>query len=143
MQQTSLSISEIDEKGKIGIAYLKRIWSHAILEKGGSSSAKHLTHHNYVSAVFDALGIGMEPTYQFLFTESPSFEAFEDWIVANGNISNELIVLFNAAIQDDGHHHGLEGNKVRILDEVSLRKWDQDGYVIIKMPFLKRIVRLH
>ena len=98
MPKEQIHICPEEEKGKLGICYLKKIWSCAILERKGLLNMKDHTQYSYVSAVFSSLGIGIEPTYQYLFKESPSFDAFEDWIVANGNISIELVAMFNRAI---------------------------------------------
>lgn len=117
------------DHGKLGIHYLKEIWSSVILQKKGGQVAE--LNSNYVSAVFDAVGVGLEPTYQYLFLESPTFTEFEDWILENGNISTEMVALFNSAISSS--NHAIDNIKAEdlVLDEESLKHWDEEGYVII------------
>lgn len=122
-----LKSSEL-ELGKLGIAYLKEIWTSTKLQKEGRSSEQSILKHNYVTAVFDALGVGLEPTYQYLFNESPSFEQFEDWILENGNVSKEMIQLCNSAILSQSNEVNINDN---ILDEEALSHWESEGYVII------------
>lgn len=126
-EQTDIS----NEQGKLGISYLKQIWSSTRLQKKGLADEKTQLGHNYVSAVFDALGVGIEPTYQYLFRESPSFDKFEDWILENGNISTEMIALFNSAISSMDQE--FENNKIEdpVLDGESLRQWKEEGYIVI------------
>lgn len=137
MQKKQLHIYPEEAQGKIGISYLKRIWSCIELEKKGLLDTKNKTNPAYVSAVFSALGIGIEPTYQYLFRESPSFDAFEDWILANGNISMELVEMFNRALLKDTKHHELSTSKDRILDEEALKQWGKEGYVIVRNAISK------
>ena len=137
MKKQKIHISNEQEHGKLGISYLKKIWSSTMLQKRGMEDEKTQLLQNYVSAVFDALGIGIEPTYQFLFQESPSFESFEDWIIENGNISAEMIELFNSAISSPDS--GFENMKIEdlVLDSDSLRQWNEEGYIVISNAISK------
>ena len=131
MKDKQIQISNEQEKGKLGIAYLKHLWSSILLEKQGVINEGTHLKYNCVSAVFDALGIGIEPTYQFLYQEAPTFEAFEDWILKNGTVSKEMIELVNSAISSSKHLSTYNDN-APVLDDESLRHWDENGYVIIR-----------
>lgn len=123
--------SNEQDQGKLGIYYLKQIWSSVILQKRGLQGGEAQLNSNYISAVFDSVGVGLEPTYQYLFQESPSFNEFEDWILEKGNISTEMIEQFNSAISSS--NQTIENIKVedQVLDDESLRHWEEEGYIVI------------
>ncbi len=126
-----MSNSKEQEQGKLGIYYLKQIWSSVMLQKRGLQDGEAQLNPNYVSAVFDSVGIGLEPTYQYLFQESPSFNEFEDWILENGDISAEMVELFNSAISSSNQKSGNIKVEGQVLDDESLRHWEEEGYVVI------------
>ena len=120
-------------KGKIGIAYLKRYWSYTQLNRKNQLAVNIMqTESNYVNPLLNCLGIGLEPTTQFLYGEAPTFEAFEDWILTNGHISEEMVHLFNRSIlqQKQAAAYKLPDNLV--LNAADLAHWDAKGYVIIR-----------
>ena len=63
------------ETGSTGIYQLKRLWSKAIA--GQQVSNQYLDEAALEAVLIDILGIGMLPTYQFLYQQKPSFEKFE------------------------------------------------------------------
>lgn len=131
MKRKESQNSNTIESEKIGISYLKQIWSTTMLQKKGIVDEELNLKHNYVSAVFDALGIGIEPTYQYLFNADPSFVEFEDWILKNGNLSEDMIALFNTAYNSQNKKVESLENEELILNNESLKLWEEDGYVII------------
>jgi len=138
MNQEQIVLADKLEQGKLGLTYLKRIWSEIILERKGLLDPKDKTKLNYVTSVFDSLGIGLEPTYQYLFMHAPSFEAFEDWIITNGTISKQLIEFFNTAILDGGH--SVEDTKIEkpVLSTKDITQFERDGFVIVKNAIPKQ-----
>ena len=131
MKRNHIYNSKGSENEKIGISYLKQIWSATILQRAGMEDKNSKLKHNYISAVFDALGIGIEPTYQYLFKEEPSFAEFEDWILKTGNLSPEMIKLFNSAyLSPNKKIEPIESGDF-ILDNESLKQWEEEGYIVI------------
>lgn len=131
MENLVLNLSNEAEHGKLGIAYLKTIWLSTWLQKNGSHDDKIETKPNYTSALFDALGIGMEPAFQYLYGECESFDDFENWILANGNISQEMIVHFNFAINSKEQLSENFRIEEPVLTKKMLKQWDEEGYVIL------------
>lgn len=133
MLTANFQLVEAAAIGKIGITYLKRFWSYIILKKSNQLEVDiMLTESNYINPMLNCLGIGLEPTIQFLYLESPTFEAFEDWIINNGIISKKLINLFNNAILQQGNSKTYKFPKNPVLNEKDLAHWDKEGYVIIR-----------
>ncbi|MCD2260920.1 phytanoyl-CoA dioxygenase family protein [Psychroserpens luteolus] len=131
MIKKHISMAKEQEQGKLGIAYLKTIWTSIMLQKEGVVNESIQLKHNYVTAVFDALGIGLEPTYKYVFESSPSFEQFEDWVIRNGIVSQEMINLFNLAISSSNQKSQDLTTENNVLDKKALDHWDKEGYIII------------
>jgi hypothetical protein len=84
------------------------------------------------NALIDILGIGLLPTYRFLFEQKPDFYSFEKWVIAHtkGGITAETIELCNR----------LSANKIcceqsitaDVLTPEDIAFWEANGYVIIK-----------
>ena len=113
---------------KLGICYLKEIYNYY-------EDQKNITHHvqkvewKYVNGVFNALGIGIEPTIQYLMGSSTSFDDFESWIIQNGRISKNSIAYFNSIVlrEKDENQEPTE----KVFDDDDLKKWNNEGYVIL------------
>lgn len=124
-------------KGKIGIRYLDKIWESIKLEKEGRGTLETRLEVNYLHAVFDALGVGLEPTIQYLFREGTSFDEFENWIIANAAISNDMIRLVNSAFTSLGKEdHYIMSEDDPITEDMMLH-WEEEGYLIIPQAISK------
>jgi ectoine hydroxylase-related dioxygenase (phytanoyl-CoA dioxygenase family) len=84
------------------------------------------------TALIDILGIGLLPTYQFLYSNKPNFETFENWVIAHagGQISEETVKLCNALFENKTILQ--ENTQADVLTENDLAFWDEQGYVIVK-----------
>lgn len=120
------------ETGKLGIVYLKRIWSY-YLSKPDSSNHEALDW-GYTNSVFNVLGIGLEPTIRYLFSATPTFSEFEDWVLKNGQVSDEMIRHFNSlVIKDSNTDISVEvEEEAHVLTEKDLEDFDNNGYIILK-----------
>lgn len=115
---------------RLSLPYLKVIWETVLQQREGIADHEPLPH-NYVTAAFDALGIGLEPTYQYLYSTAPTFEDFEAWIADNGHPSQEMIQLVNKAISSATKNSEGIAQEYQVLDAAALQHWDKEGYVII------------
>lgn len=129
-------LSDKYETGKLGIYYLKRIWSfymNGIVH--GNSQPEDQVEWKYVNATFNALGIGLEPTIKFLLSVQPDFEEFENWILRTGVVDKDVIVNFNTIIKSENNTKyeiaSVDSNE-SVLDEQDLLNWEKNGYVILK-----------
>ena len=125
------------ETGSLGVFQLKRLWSRAIAtrqgRRGEAGSETHLDH-----LVIHALGLGLEPTIQFLFRSGPSFDEFERWIVSTaGEPSPGQVARINAAVAGTEYppeiRRELEaiGAAPPALSAADLAFWAEQGYVIL------------
>ena len=118
------------ETGSTGIYQLKRLWSKAIA--GQQVSNQYLDEAALEAVLIDILGIGMLPTYQFLYQQKPSFEKFEQWIIAHadGLITADTIQQCNALFQNKTILQQSIKSDVLTPDDIAF--WETHGYVIIK-----------
>ena len=88
----------------------------------------------YLWALMDALGLGLEPTLQYLIGNAPEFEEFEDWIASHGSASNKHIELFNDLLLNPDN----SAPTPKVISSDMQRQWEEDGYVIIPEAISKK-----
>lgn len=115
--------------GTIGIYYLKEIWQDYI-QLGRSSQSTPSIEWKYLNGVCNALGIGLEPTIQYLLQYSPSFTEFENWIKENGTVSADMIAHFNALFSNEKNDKFVIEEE--ILSASDLEFWNRNGYFVLK-----------
>ncbi|MEL7249111.1 MAG: phytanoyl-CoA dioxygenase family protein [Bacteroidota bacterium] len=115
--------------GRINIYFLKEIWRH-YQSLGNKNAPASILEWKYINAVFNTLGIGLEPTIRYLKAQSPSFAVFENWILQEGQVSQAMIDHFNSIVEQGGVVEYLPSEQV--LTQAHLDQWDTDGYLILK-----------
>ena len=128
-------IAGADETGSIGVVYLKRYWSRIVAARSGGSPITITADEAIAQAVLLAgLRLGIRETLDFLTTVAPSFEAFEEWVLArNGNtIEPERLRRLNGALRGDDTF-ALETILTEpVLSPSDLAFWDEHGYIVVK-----------
>ena len=124
----------IADRGRINIHYLKEIWHYYQQIKLNSAETKTV-EWKYITGVFNALDIGIEPTIKYLLNYNNSFEQFENWIEENGKVSQPVIDQFNAIVNNECDIKTLPEEKV--FSQTELEQWEQDGYNILKKAISK------
>jgi hypothetical protein len=118
------------DTGSTGIYQLKRLWSKAI---AGQYVANQYPDEAALEAMLiDILGLGLLPTYQFLYAQKPDFESFEQWVIshAGGLITADTIQQCNALFQNKTIHR--QNITADVLSPEDIFFWESHGYVIIK-----------
>lgn len=125
-----ITLAAATETGTTGIYQLKRLWSKAIA--GPDIMSQFPQEAALDTALIDILGIGLLPTYQFLYQQKPDFERFEQWVIAhaNGHIATGTIQQCNALFENKNINQ--QNNTADVLTAQDLAFWDEQGYVIIK-----------
>ena len=125
------------DTGLLGVFQLKRAWARQRARTQGHFDADQrdfvLDH-----LVFDALGIGLEQTIQFIGRHAPSFEEFERWIVATtGGVAEMQVARINAAIAGADSPAEIKewlaavDAAEPVLSADDLAFWDEHGYVVL------------
>lgn len=124
------------ETGSTGIYQLKRLWSKAIA--GPEVVNLYPDEMQLDSSLIDILGIGLLPTYQFLYGQKPDFESFEKWVIAhaNGNIAHETVQRCNALFENKNADK--QNSSSDVLTPEDILFWETHGYVIVKNAVSKQ-----
>jgi hypothetical protein len=117
------------DEGEIGIYYLREIYDY-FQDLRSNNSELNRIEWKFINGVFNALGVGIEPTINFLMESNTSFKDFENWLYQNGKISNLMINEFNALIDIEKENDFIPTNEV--FDQSELDHWDKHGYVILR-----------
>lgn len=122
-----------EQVGRLGIPYLYRYWQRADTARTGRREDTGEMDLDYT--LLAGLNLNILETARFLNpADRPSFEAFEDWIVAtNGGAMDEAeLARLRAALAGErvgssaGNLDGVEG-----LTAEELAFWDENGYVVV------------
>lgn len=97
---------------------LEQLWKRTLDSKNANSD--HTNWDNQIKTLYQ-LGIGMEDTLYFLYSEKPDFETFKTWIN-------------NRKRNTDQEIEDLTGN---VLSEQDLEFWNRNGYVVVKKAISK------
>jgi len=113
--------------------HLKRYWHKMHLKKVGQ-----LKHDSFQDEwqtdvmLLSALELGLHQTLQYLYSQDPSFDQFENWIIeTTGGPALKKIRLFNAlftgesAIPEDI-------DESEVLTPADHQFWNENGYIIIR-----------
>jgi len=131
-------IASSTETGSLGFFHLKRFWSAVIAERDGMAIERK--GENILDMILiNALGLGLHQTLQYVYSNSPSFNEFEAWIIATAGVPDRLqIERFNADIegkpQPDLVRQWLDsiGDCEPVLSRDDLAFWEKNGYVVLK-----------
>jgi len=123
------------EARALGILDLKRFWSQHIVSRAignpHQSSADYLRADKVLLA---GLRLGLRETINFLMTETPSFEEFEEWVLMKngGAIEPARVVRLNGALRGDGKFTLESILSEPVLSGADLAFWDEHGYIVLK-----------
>jgi len=132
------TLAATTEIGSLGVAHLRRLWSAAQLARQGQPVEREAEGH-LDRLVLDALGLGLQQTIQFLHQDAPSFQQFEEWIVATvGSPPEELVDRLNADLTGATPPPHIQQwldeiqNAEQVLTPEDLSSWEEKGYVVLK-----------
>ncbi len=119
----------------LGVCHLHRFWARTQAQRRGIAV---LQEGHLDKLLVHALGLGWEPTLQFLFATGPDRAVFLDWIRTNAGEPREAIVeRFNTAVQGLPTPHGTAAHLQAIdamepaLDGAAMTLWKKNGYVVL------------
>ena len=120
----------------MGIMHLKRFWQKAIL--GRNNQLDHQLGQNEAvidNVLLSALGLGLGETIEYVYSQSPSLEQFEQWICERkgGKPSEDTIQRLNvfitegtAAMRNDYYA------AADLLSSQEMDDWNRQGYLIVR-----------
>lgn len=134
---TDFVLAAPTEVGTLGVYHLKRLWSRTMSRRQSMALGPN-READLENLLIHTLGLGLEQTRQYLGRVAPSFEEFEQWIIATtGGVEASRIARFNALITNAE----CPPETRRYLDEIEaaapvlsaadLAFWEENGYVIL------------
>ena len=133
------SISPSNETGKLQVLHLKRYWHKSILKRDRKIQPDAFIEE-WVTDVtlLNALGLGLEQTIQYVYQEKPSFEQFENWIIAIvGEPDHQKIQQFNQLFTGGHEANHIAVQNDNVLTKHDLDFWQQNGYIIVRNAVTK------
>ncbi|WP_112479393.1 phytanoyl-CoA dioxygenase family protein [Vibrio variabilis] len=136
--ESPFAIASTHELSPMGIYHLKRLWSST--HANGNRQTQPLPQDAHLNRlVLDALGIGLNQAYQFLYAQKPSLDDFEEWVVAtSGEPSQTRVERLNADITGSDYSketldrlNAIE-EAPAVLSQQDLAFWQRNGYVIVR-----------
>ena len=89
------------EPGSLGVLHLKRYWDKSVLIKEGKYAGDAFADEwNIDITLLAALGLGLEQTVRYIYSDNTDFKTFEAWILSLNNyqLDNDKINEFNKYI---------------------------------------------
>ncbi|MEZ0487891.1 phytanoyl-CoA dioxygenase family protein [Fibrella aquatica] len=125
---------------QLGILHLKRYWAKKMAIRHGQLASDAFEEEERLDmALLNALGLGLEPTIQYLFLHSPTFDDFEAWIrvFTGGVLHDQKVAAFNARLLGTSRTEAIQPASALTLSSDDLLHWDTYGYVIIREAILR------
>jgi hypothetical protein len=130
-------LPQATETGLLGVHQLKRAWARQLAKRQGRFDFDQRDFRRD-HLVFDALGIGLEQTLQYLGQTAPTFAEFERWIIATtGGVPPLQVARINAALAGSEYPAEIKRRLAEVeasapvLSADDLAFWDEHGYVIL------------
>ena len=130
-------VAALADVGSLGVFHLKRIWSRTILARTGTP-LEPCDEEDADRLVIDALGLGLQQTFHYLYTNAPSFADFEDWVVSTaGRPTDECVSRLNATLIGTKPPEAIRKWLMEIeaadpaLTTADLDFWNENGYVVL------------
>jgi hypothetical protein len=126
------------ETGSLGVHHLKRIWSAAAAARTGAP-ARPGDEGPLDHLVINAMGLSLHQAYEYLYRVAPTFEQFEQWIVATAGRPDPVQVdRLNADIAGAPRPQAVRARIEAIesappaLSADDLAFWEENGYVVLR-----------
>lgn len=123
------------ECGVSGIVSLKRFWAQNTASRtGGNGHTRCADDLRADNVLLAGLRLGVRETMNFLMTEAPSFEKFEEWVLTKngGAMEPARVARLNGALRGDSTFVSESILPEPVLSRADLAFWDEHGYILIK-----------
>jgi len=127
------------------LPYLHHYWQQALARRQGQFIERPANSWRLDNLLLNGLGLALEETTQYLFQHAPSFEEFENWILArhHGHPDPLLLERLHCALSGQPYGPALQAQLREIeasedvLTPADLRHWHEHGYVIVRQAVSK------
>ncbi|MBL7731529.1 MAG: phytanoyl-CoA dioxygenase family protein [Chitinophagaceae bacterium] len=140
MTAPTASMPSSADKGRLGVAHLKRYWAKIRWQRNGMVLNDTLPAEWEIdNHLLNTLRLGLEETLKYLYAEEPTFEAFEDWIAARQSetVLQERVAAFNRFITSGDMNQENTVLPKPVLTDEEIAHWNSEGYVIVRQSIPK------
>ena len=145
MDSSTDSLPPSTDDSCLGICHLRRFWARTQAQRRG---AQVVAEGHLDKLLVHALGLGWEPTLQFLFKTGPDLEGFLDWIQVNAGTADPVRVeRFNAAVRGEPVPKATQAqlDAIEAMDPVltdeDLARWREHGFVVLRQAAPEGLIR--
>ncbi|MDO7887627.1 phytanoyl-CoA dioxygenase family protein [Hymenobacter cheonanensis] len=144
MKKQAVLVSS-EETGQLGVRHLKRFWAQALAKRQGILTEPAAHDWRFNNLLLNGLGLPLQETMRHLMQAAPTFEEFEQWVVAknNGQIAPLRIERLNSVFAGKPYNEQLAEQlrqieaSPNVLSEQDLSCWQENGYVILRGAITK------
>jgi ectoine hydroxylase-related dioxygenase (phytanoyl-CoA dioxygenase family) len=133
-ENESSIIASSDEKGFLDILHVKRMWSRT-QKKPSSQSSDPQAAADWIkdNTLVCGLRLGLRETFQYLYSNRPSFDQFEHWILEQngGVIDPSLKNRLNLALSGGLNMGSSPDPSDRVFTAEEIAFWEENGYVVL------------
>ncbi|UOQ73961.1 hypothetical protein [Hymenobacter cellulosilyticus] len=137
------------ETGLLGVRHLKRFWAQTLAKRTGRGSELTEQEWRFDNLLLNGLGLPLEETTRYLLQVAPSFDDFEQWVLAknDGWLAPQQIERLNSIFSGQPYGEELQAYLLTIeaqedvLSAEDLRFWDENGYVIVRQAVSREQAR--
>lgn len=134
MHAPTFNLAAATETGSLGIMFLKRFWSRNELIRSGQLKAVDVKQEYMLDqALLSVLRLSIEPVMQYLFSQEPTFDMFETWIVeiTGQKPDPREIQSFNHIIAHGDTEVTYKCPAENQLSAEQWEFWNTNGYLIV------------
>jgi len=117
------------------IAHVEHLWARCLANRTGGGPGAAQQDWVADNTLLSGLGLNLLDTYRYLFSEAPTLEQFERWILEKngGALDRARVDRLNAALGGDrsADDHKLADRHDGPLTAGDLAFWDDNGYVVL------------
>lgn len=123
------------EVGELQVMHLKRYWTKSLMKRNnGLATDAFVEEWKLDTTLLSILGLGLEQTTKYVYSEGRSFNEFENWILTVAGTPDPVMVERYNSLFTKATGATLNSDKQieQVLTSHELEFWQQNGYIIIR-----------
>ncbi|MDO7875615.1 phytanoyl-CoA dioxygenase family protein [Hymenobacter sp. ASUV-10] len=125
---------------QLNLPYLHHYWQQALARRQGQFIERDADSWRLDNLLLNGLGLALEETTQYLLQHAPSFEEFENWILArhHGHLAPLHLERLHCLFSGQPYGPALQAqlreieDSEAVLTPADLQHWHEHGYVIVR-----------
>jgi Phytanoyl-CoA dioxygenase (PhyH) len=133
MEIASSSAASSEEKGRLGIMHVKRLWSRTQAKPSSQRPEQAADDWIKDNTLLCGLKLGLRETFEYLYSNNPSFDQFEQWILEQngGAIDSSRRDRLNQALSGELEMGPRPEASDAVFTPEDLASWQENGFVVL------------